>query len=113
MKTANCAITPRWRMSSALYSRSGPTLRVEASGTEGRAVRRCCASGQNSCSGCESVRASRGCLAAVDLWIRSKRILELVAEKTGYPQDMLDLDLDLEADWRRYRQAGGDVCRHP
>lgn len=26
------------------------------------------------------------------------RILELVAEKTGYPQDMLDLDLDLEAD---------------
>ncbi len=26
------------------------------------------------------------------------RILELVVEKTGYPQDMLDLDLDLEAD---------------
>ncbi len=27
-----------------------------------------------------------------------KRILALVVEKTGYPQDMLDLDLDLEAD---------------
>jgi acyl transferase domain-containing protein len=27
-----------------------------------------------------------------------KRILALVAEKTGYPVDMLDLDLDLEAD---------------
>ena len=27
-----------------------------------------------------------------------ERILALVAEKTGYPQDMLDLDLDLEAD---------------
>jgi NAD(P)-dependent dehydrogenase (short-subunit alcohol dehydrogenase family)/acyl carrier protein len=27
-----------------------------------------------------------------------KKILEIVAEKTGYPQDMLDLDLDLEAD---------------
>ena len=27
-----------------------------------------------------------------------ERILELVVEKTGYPQDMLDLDLDLEAD---------------
>ena len=27
-----------------------------------------------------------------------QRILELVVEKTGYPQDMLDLDLDLEAD---------------
>ena len=26
------------------------------------------------------------------------RVLELVAEKTGYPKDMLDLDLDLEAD---------------
>jgi acyl transferase domain-containing protein/NAD(P)-dependent dehydrogenase (short-subunit alcohol dehydrogenase family) len=26
------------------------------------------------------------------------RVLQVVAEKTGYPQDMLDLDLDLEAD---------------
>ena len=26
------------------------------------------------------------------------RVLALMAEKTGYPQDMLDLDLDLEAD---------------
>ena len=26
------------------------------------------------------------------------RILALVVEKTGYPRDMLDLDLDLEAD---------------
>ncbi len=25
-------------------------------------------------------------------------VLEIVAEKTGYPKDMLDLDLDLEAD---------------
>jgi acyl transferase domain-containing protein/acyl carrier protein len=27
-----------------------------------------------------------------------KKILQIVSEKTGYPQDMLDLDLDLEAD---------------
>ena len=27
-----------------------------------------------------------------------KRVLAIVAEKTGYPEDMLDLDLDLEAD---------------
>ena len=27
-----------------------------------------------------------------------ERILELAVEKTGYPKDMLDLDLDLEAD---------------
>ena len=27
-----------------------------------------------------------------------ERILALVVEKTGYPPDMLDLDLDLEAD---------------
>ncbi len=26
------------------------------------------------------------------------RVLALVVEKTGYPKDMLDLDLDLEAD---------------
>ncbi len=26
------------------------------------------------------------------------KVLEIVAAKTGYPQDMLDLDLDLEAD---------------
>ncbi len=26
------------------------------------------------------------------------RVLQIIAEKTGYPQDMLDLDLDLEAD---------------
>ena len=28
----------------------------------------------------------------------AKKVLELVAEKTGYPSEMLDLDLDLEAD---------------
>ncbi len=28
----------------------------------------------------------------------ARRILGLVAELTGYPQDMLDLDLDMEAD---------------
>ncbi len=27
-----------------------------------------------------------------------EKVLALVAEKTGYPVDMLDLDLDLEAD---------------
>jgi acyl transferase domain-containing protein/acyl carrier protein len=27
-----------------------------------------------------------------------QKVMEIVAEKTGYPQDMLDLDLDLEAD---------------
>ena len=26
------------------------------------------------------------------------KVLEIIAEKTGYPPDMLDLDLDLEAD---------------
>lgn len=27
-----------------------------------------------------------------------EKVLDIVAEKTGYPKDMLDLDLDLEAD---------------
>ena len=35
--------------------------------------------------------------AASDDLIKDK-VLEIVAEKTGYPKDMLDLDLDLEAD---------------
>jgi len=35
--------------------------------------------------------------AATDDAIREK-VLEIVAEKSGYPKDMLDLDLDLEAD---------------
>ena len=35
--------------------------------------------------------------AASDDAIKDK-VLEIVAEKTGYPKDMLDLDLDLEAD---------------
>ncbi len=35
--------------------------------------------------------------AAVDDVIKEK-VLEIVAEKSGYPKDMLDLDLDLEAD---------------
>ena len=35
--------------------------------------------------------------AATDDAIQEK-VLEIVAEKTGYPKDMLDLDLDLEAD---------------
>ena len=35
--------------------------------------------------------------AATDESIKQK-VLEIVAEKTGYPKDMLDLDLDLEAD---------------
>jgi len=34
---------------------------------------------------------------SVDDLIKEK-VLEIVAEKTGYPKDMLDLDLDLEAD---------------
>jgi hypothetical protein len=34
------------------------------------------------------------------------RVLEIVSETTGYPPDMLDLDLDMEAD-------GGDLCGDP
>ena len=28
----------------------------------------------------------------------ASKVLDIVADKTGYPQDMLELDLDLEAD---------------
>jgi len=39
-------------------------------------------------------------VAAVDSAIDAikEKVLDIVAEKTGYPKDMLDLDLDLEAD---------------
>ena len=43
---------------------------------------------------CASACAVRSRIAA----IVKERILDLVVEKTGYPKDMLDLDLDLEAD---------------
>ena len=45
-------------------------------------------------------RSGRGCSgrATVAEGEVRERVLALVAEKTGYPQDMLDLDLDLEAD---------------
>jgi acyl transferase domain-containing protein/NADP-dependent 3-hydroxy acid dehydrogenase YdfG len=36
--------------------------------------------------------------AETDDAIIKEKVLEIVAEKTGYPKDMLDLDLDLEAD---------------
>jgi acyl transferase domain-containing protein/acyl carrier protein len=37
-------------------------------------------------------------VAAADEDAITETVLDLVAEKTGYPKDMLDLDLDLEAD---------------
>ena len=40
--------------------------------------------------------AELGCQLCVD--DVKERLLALVVEKTGYPKDMLDLDLDLEAD---------------
>ena len=42
-------------------------------------------------------RAAVAAQSATDDPIKEK-VLEIVAEKTGYPKDMLDLDLDLEAD---------------
>ncbi|MGA1819956.1 MAG: beta-ketoacyl synthase N-terminal-like domain-containing protein [Thermoplasmatota archaeon] len=33
-----------------------------------------------------------------DLDLITRKVVEIVAEKTGYPEDMLELDLDLEAD---------------
>ena len=35
---------------------------------------------------------------ALDLATIQEKVLDIVAEKTGYPKEMLDLDLDLEAD---------------
>ncbi len=36
--------------------------------------------------------------AALDLAAIQEKVMDIVAEKTGYPKEMLDLDLDLEAD---------------
>ena len=42
------------------------------------------------------------------------RVLAIVAEQTGYPSDLLDIDLDLEADLGdRHRQAGRGVRDDP
>ncbi len=37
-------------------------------------------------------------LPALDLAAIQEKVMDIVAEKTGYPKEMLDLDLDLEAD---------------
>ena len=37
-------------------------------------------------------------IPAVDLAAIEKHVLSVVSEKTGYPPEMLDLELDLEAD---------------
>jgi hypothetical protein len=37
-------------------------------------------------------------IPAVDLVAIEKHVLSVVSEKTGYPPEMLDLELDLEAD---------------
>ena len=37
-------------------------------------------------------------VSEVSLESIKQKVLEIVAEKTGYPKEMLDLDLDLEAD---------------
>ncbi len=42
----------------------------------------------------------------------AEKVLAIVAEKTGYPQDMLDLDLDARRTWAStHGEAGGDLCR--
>ena len=69
---------------------------VSASPAEAEeARRRGCSSGSASSAGPSNGASRRSRLSGC----RSKRsVLAMVAEKTGYPQDMLDLDLDLEAD---------------
>ena len=39
-----------------------------------------------------------------------QKVMDIVAEKTGYPKDMLDLDLDLEADLGIDRSTSRNVC---
>ena len=42
--------------------------------------------------------APKAAAGALDEATVTKEIVKMVAEKTGYPEDMLDLDLDMEAD---------------
>ena len=49
-------------------------------------------------AGASLAPASQTAAPSVDAEEVKKRILALVVEKTGYPEDMLDLELDLEAD---------------
>ena len=44
------------------------------------------------------VQTSAPKAAALDEATITREIVKMVAEKTGYPEDMLDLDLDMEAD---------------
>ena len=42
--------------------------------------------------------APKAVSGALDEATVTKEIVKMVAEKTGYPEDMLELDLDMEAD---------------
>ena len=89
MRIANCAIILRWRTSSVSCLRNGPTwlpkLRVRRH--------------QLVASPLHQLRPKLQPLHATDETDSiTQKVLEIVAEKTGYPKDMLDLDLDLEAD---------------
>ena len=58
--------------------------------------RRCCPNASTSCANAPCRLRPQSHAPTTDS-IKDK-VLEIVAEKTGYPKDMLDLDLDLEAD---------------
>ena len=72
-------------------------LRVPAGPEAGRVAGRGCAARPRAGSG-GSASGRRGAAPARLADPVVQKVLAVVAEKTGYPQDMLELDLDLEAD---------------
>jgi acyl carrier protein len=49
-------------------------------------------------SGVQAPLVSTGQAAAIDVEVLTADLLAIVSEKTGYPAEMLDLDMDMEAD---------------
>ena len=87
-KTSSCAIIPTFatRESVRVREAARPGRRRRP---PGRPMRKCPP---------RSRPASPARPGTDDCRSRTREVLDIVAEKTGYPRDMLDLDLDLEAD---------------
>ncbi|MGD0593893.1 MAG: acyl carrier protein, partial [Acidimicrobiales bacterium] len=76
----------------------GDTSPVEATPVEAAPAETAAPVGDTSPLEATPVEAAPVAAGAVDEDEVRQRVLALVAEKTGYPEDMLALDLDLEAD---------------
>ena len=110
-RASPCATTPRSSTSSASSSPCGRNWRPRAGAGDRRQEQESAAgagvSGQETAAAMDAASSIQHPASSIQHPVQqpasgadpvAAKVLEIVAAKTGYPQDMLDLDLDLEAD---------------